>query len=595
MQLHLLGKRDYLTLFLTQLLGAGNAGMAWTILVWALAQHAGNSAWLNISVLLFTLPTLAIATLGGQLGDRCNRQHLLSRLKLAEILVMALCAVALLLDSLLLLLPALSTLGIQAALASPVKHAHLAQMLGKSELTGGIALLTAGTYLAFPSGLTGAAVLIQSGHAPFAGLIFLLLAMLGYLASGFIPDVSTKATTRPWHWPIGRQIYTTLKPSLNQDPGLVRALWGQTWFWSLGLLQILLTPGLAYQWLHGGVGSGVLILTLLATGVAPGALLSVKLSRGGIEIGLIPMSALAMALLGLLTWALAGTWFVRISLVLLGIAAGLYIVPLRALVLSRTLKARGARITAAGNMLGALLGTAACLVAILLAWLGLTAVQLFLLIALLNLAVFIHGFAHVPQYMARFVVWLLTHSLYRVRHDNLGAIPEQGPAILVCNHVSFMDPPLILGAVKRPVRFVMAHTIFYNPIFSFIFRLVGAIPIAPRREDEAIYNRAFERIEDYLARGEIVCIFPEGGITRDGNIQEFKSGVEKIIQRAPVPVVPLAIQGMWGSYFSRHPDRGFGRRRWSRVCLVAGTPLAPARLDRHELQRRIAALRGQWP
>lgn len=599
MQLHWLGRRNYLPLFVTQMLDAGNAGLVWSLLIWSLADHGDGgqsyTIWLAISTLVFTLAPWLLAVPNGRQTTHDNKPVQLKRLKLANILVLILGAAALPWANPPLLWLTLLGLSLHMGLIRPVKNAYLAPIPGPHQSARGQALLIASTYLSFSTGLAGAAALIHSGHTPSAGLIFLPLALLGYGASHCLPDTAAFTATQPCYQPDNNQSGTTWPPGQSQGPGLTQARWGQAWFKSLGLLQILLAPGLASQWLQGGFNSGLVLLILPALGVAAGAWLGAGLSRGGIEIGLIPMGALGMALCGLLTWALASTWLVQITLVLLGMAAGLYTLPLHALVAKRLPTAPRYRHQATGPIPDALLATTACLAILLLIWLGLSAASLFLLISLLNLAVFIYSFACLPQYLARFVVWGLTHSLYRVRHDNLQAIPAQGPAVLVCNHVSFMDPALILGAVKRPVRFVMAHTIFYNPLFNGIFRLVGAIPIAPRREDEAIYHRAFESIEHYLAQGEIVCIFPEGGITRDGHIQTFKSGVEKIIQRTPVPVVPLAIQGMWGSYFSRHPDKGFGRRLWSRVRLVAGAPMTADKVSRHELQRQVTWLRGQWP
>nr|MBP8185403.1 1-acyl-sn-glycerol-3-phosphate acyltransferase [Pseudomonas sp.] len=197
----------------------------------------------------------------------------------------------------------------------------------------------------------------------------------------------------------------------------------------------------------------------------------------------------------------------------------------------------------------------------------------------------------VPEFSMRFMIWLLSHSMYRVEHRGLAQIPDTGAALLVCNHVSFVDALLIGGAVRRPIRFVMYYKIYNLPVLNFIFRTAGTVPIAGRNEDLLIYDAAFKKIAQYLQAGELVCLFPEGKLTTDGELNEFKSGVEKVLAENPVPVIPMALQGLWGSFFSRDPSKGLFRRLWSRVSLVAGPPLA-ASTDRLALQAAVSALRG---
>jgi 1-acyl-sn-glycerol-3-phosphate acyltransferase len=219
--------------------------------------------------------------------------------------------------------------------------------------------------------------------------------------------------------------------------------------------------------------------------------------------------------------------------------------------------------------------------------------QLFLAVSLMNVAVNSYIFKIVPEFSMRFLIWLLTHSMYRVEQRNLQVIPEEGAAVLVCNHVSFVDALLVGGTIRRPIRFVMYYKIYNLPVLNFIFRTAGTVPIAGRSEDLLIYDAAFKKIAEYLRNGELVCIFPEGKLTTDGELNEFKSGIDRILEETPVPVIPLALQGLWGSFFSRDPGKGWFRRLWSRVTLVAGPPLTPAAADRQTLQAQVAALRGE--
>ena len=227
---------------------------------------------------------------------------------------------------------------------------------------------------------------------------------------------------------------------------------------------------------------------------------------------------------------------------------------------------------------------------------GLSIPGLLLATALMNAAVAIYIYTLVPEFLLRFVDWVLINTLYRIRVQGLENIPEHGPVLLVCNHVSFMDPMVIMGCVRRPVRFVMYYRIFETPVIKYVFKAAKAIPIASRKEDPLIMERAFAEVDKELAAGNIVCIFPEGGITRDGTIQRFRPGVEKILAQRPVPVVPLALRGLWGSIFSRR-DTALGRMRvprrfWSKIDLVAGAAVAPELATAALLEEKVRELRG---
>ena len=263
---------------------------------------------------------------------------------------------------------------------------------------------------------------------------------------------------------------------------------------------------------------------------------------------------------------------VRLIVDLLGIGlfTGIFVVPLFALIQSRTHASQMARVFAALNIqnsgfivLAALAGLA------LQRGLGWSSPQMFLALAIANAVVAIWIFTIVPEFLMRFLSWLLVRTLYRLRlHGIEKNVPDEGPALIVCNHVSYMDALILAATIPRPVRFVMYYRIFNIPVMSWIFRTAKAIPIAGAKEDPELMRRAFEEIDAALAAGEIVGIFPEGALTKDGEIAAFKSGVEKILERRPVPVVPMALKGMWSSCTNRAvsaPCRSGGSREWGRV------------------------------
>ena len=195
----------------------------------------------------------------------------------------------------------------------------------------------------------------------------------------------------------------------------------------------------------------------------------------------------------------------------------------------------------------------------------------------------------------RFLAWIIISIVYRLRPTGLENIPAKGPAIVVCNHVSYMDPIILSGSIQRPMRFVMWFKIFQIPLLNFIFKTMKAIPIAGAREDVQIMDDAFEKVDAELAAGNIVCIFPEGGITRDGEIARFRPGIEKIIARRPVPVVPVALGRLWGSWFSRRRDgalRILPGRLLARVPVTVGKPVKPSEVTAARLELLVRTLRG---
>ena len=284
------------------------------------------------------------------------------------------------------------------------------------------------------------------------------------------------------------------------------------------------------------------------------------------------------------------------DLVLIGMFGGFYIVPLYALIQERSEPAFRSRIIAANNILNAVFMVASAGVAIGLFAAGLSIPQIFLVTALMNaaIAVFIYGL--VPEFLMRFLAWLLIHTMYRVRTNGIDNIPDEGACIVVCNHVSYVDAVVIAASVRRPIRFVMDHRIFAIPVLSFIFRAMRTIPIAPAREDAAMKDRAFAEAAQALAAGEIVGIFPEGKLTETGELNPFRPGVQQMVETTPVPVVPLALSGLWGSFFSRsHRGRAMRRLRgvFSRIALTAGPPIPPDAIAPAQLEAVVLALRGE--
>ena len=616
-QFSLLGKRRFLPFFVTQALGALNDNLFKQSLILAILYklniEGDRGIWVNLCALLFIVPFFLFSALAGQFGEKYAKDRLIRLIKLGEIAIMVVAAIGFAFDHLALMLVALFAMGTHSALFGPVKYSILPQTLLPEELVGGNGLVEMGTFLAILAGTIGAGIMLSSGnYTVIVSVVIIAVAVLGYLASRAIPSAPADTPQLRLNWNIFSESWATLRLGLNQTPAVSRSVVGNSWFWFVGAIYLTQIPAYAKDWLSGDETVVTLILTVFSVGIALGSLLCEKLSGRKVEIGLVPFGSFGLTVFGLLLWWHSGlmpqniqandwlgvlgfsqAWWVLLDILGLGVFGGFYIVPLYALIQSRTSESERARVIAANNILNALFMVVSALVTILLLSVaGLTIPELFLVVSLMNIAVNAYIFKIVPEFSMRFLIWLLGHSMYRVQHKHLELIPDEGAALLVCNHVSYVDALLIGGAVRRPIRFVMYYKIYDLPVLNFIFRTAGTIPIAGRGEDEAIHDQAFDRIARYLADGELVCIFPEGKLTTDGQIDEFKAGVMRILERTPVPVIPMALQGLWGSFFSRDPHKGFFHRLWSRVTLVAGAPIAADEATQKLLRERVMALRG---
>ncbi|AVB25032.1 MFS transporter [Pseudomonas syringae] len=617
-QFSLLGKRRFLPFFITQSLGAFNDNVFKQSLILAilykLSIDGDRSIYVNLCALLFILPFFLFSALAGQFGEKYPKDKLIRIIKFGEIVIMVVGAAGFLFNHLELMLAALFAMGTHSALFGPVKYSILPQHLRESELVGGNALVEMGTFLAILAGTISAGVMMSSSqYAWVVAAAIVLVACLGFLASFGIPRAEAASPEMKLNWNIFTQSWATLRMGLGQTPAVSRSIVGNSWFWFVGAIYLTQIPAYAKEWMYGDETVVTLILAVFSIGIALGSLLCERLSGHKVEIGLVPFGSMGLTIFGLLLWWHSGGfpqnvqandwlavlssgrgWLVLFDILGIGVFGGFYIVPLYALIQSRTPLKERSRVIAANNILNALFMVVSAIVSILLLSVAkLSIPQLFLAVSVMNIAVNIYIFKIVPEFTMRFMIWLLGHSMYRVEHRNLDRIPDEGAALLVCNHVSFVDALLIAGAVRRPVRFVMYYKIYQLPVLNFIFRTAGTIPIAGRNEDMDIYETSFKRIAQYLAEGELVCIFPEGKLTTDGEINGFKNGMSRIIQETPVPVIPLALQGLWGSFFSRDPSKTLFRRLWSRVVLVAGSPIAADVATPVDVREEVKALRGK--
>nr|WP_295778616.1 MFS transporter [Rhodoferax sp.] len=625
-QFALLGQRRFAPFFWTQFAGAANDNLfkfAFTVMV----TYQLSVGWLPPAMAglaigaLFILPFLLFSATAGQLTDKYDKTLMIRFVKNLEIAIMAIAAYGFYADQVIVLLLCTFLMGVHSTLFGPVKFALLPQVLNERELTGGNGMVEMGTFVAILLGQVAGGLLVaipSIGHETVA-ISCVVLALIGRGIAGAIPPAPATDPGLKINW---NPISETLRNLRLAHGNLVvfRSLLGISWMWFFGAVFLSQFPSLAKEVLHGNEQVASLLLVVFSIGIGTGSLLCEVMSKRHVEIGLVPMGAIGMSVFAVdLYFASRGLpaaeimglsafiaqpphWRVMADLALLSLFAGLYSVPMYALIQLRSQATHRARIIAANNILNALFMIGSSVIAGALLKSGFTIPQIFLFTGLANAVVAFYIFMLVPEYLLRFVAWVLSHFIYRFKVRGDQHIPTEGAAILVCNHVSFVDAVLLMAASPRPIYFIMDHNIFKVPVLGWLFKLAKAIPIAPRAQDPAAYEAAFDAAAKVLAEGDLLCIFPEGGLTRDGALQEFKGGIMKILERTAqkglnVPVVPMALTNLWGSFFSRVEKgsamvRPFRRGLWSRVGLNVGAALAPQEVQPALLQQRVQQLLG---
>ena len=618
-QFALLSQRRFAPFFWVQFLGAGNDNLfkfAFTVMVtyqlqvsWLPAEKAG----LVIGA-LFILPFLLFSATSGQLADKFDKALLIRFVKTLEIAIMLVAGWGFAERDVPALLLCVALMGLHSTLFGPVKFAYLPQHLNERELTGGNGMVEMGTFVAILLGNVAGGLLIavpESG-ARWTAWACIALAALGRVLAQRVPASPATDPGLQINWNPFSETWRNLKLA-HGNIVVFRSLLGISWMWFFGAVFLSQFPSFARSVLHGNEQVASLLLVVFSIGIGTGALLCERLSRRHVEIGLVPLGAIGMSVFAIdlylasraLPEAAALTlaqfvaqpahWRVMADLALLSLFAGNYSVPMYALIQIRSQPTHRARIIAANNILNALFMIVSSIGVGLLLDMNLSIPQVFLVTGLLNAVVAFYIFMLVPEYLLRFVAFVATRCVYRFQVRGEEHIPAVGAAVLVCNHVSYVDAVLLMAASPRPIRFIMDHRIFAIPVLGALFRLAKAIPIAPQREDPKAYEAAFVQARQVLADGDLLCIFPEGAITRDGELGEFKGGIMKILQTHPVPVVPLALRNLWGSFFSRIERGGamvrpFRRGMFSSVGLVAGPAVPAAQVSPQGLREQVAGL-----
>ena len=603
----------------TQFFGALNDNILKNALVVLLAFR-GIALWglhaeslVSLATLIFILPFFLFSALAGQIADKVEKSKLIRWIKLAEILIMVVAGFGFYFAHYPILFLALFLMGLHSAFFGPVKYSALPELMPTEKLTSANAYVEVGTFVAILMGTIGGGYLVSfSGGEYYLIAILFINSLIGYFLSRGIHKIKIADPNLVIQLNPIPPVISTIKGSYKNKT-VFNSILGISWFWLLGAVVLTLLPIITTQILKGNEHTVTLFLAAFTIGIAVGSIICDRLSFNRIEIGLVPFGSLGMSIFLLDLASVLHGWpsgnhlevndflssensfRILIDLFCIAIFGGIFTVPLYTLIQEKSDPKQRSRIIGANNIINSffmVIGSA------VLMWFLQNKMSLPLILALLafaNLVVAMYIYTLVPEFTLRFLAWILTHCLYRLRVQGENHIPKEGPAILVSNHVSYIDWLIIAAGIKRPICFVMYYKFARIPLMRYLIKSAGVIPIAGKSEDPKIFEEAFLKIADNLNQGNLVCIFPEGSLTKDGEIHEFKKGIEHVIAKNPVPVIPMSLTGLWGSVFSHYKLKGASkvpRRIWFPVRLSIGELIEPAQVTASNLELKVRKLYG---
>jgi len=592
----LLKNRGFFCFFCTQFLGAFNDNF-YKIIVTLVALDVplaagGGKQYIPLIGGLFILPFLFFSGYAGYLADVHSKRSVLVSVKIFEIFAMTIGLLAFFADRMEPMLAVVFLMGLHSTFFSPAKYGILPEMLPEEDLSRGNGLLEMSTFIAIILGtsLGGAIYEAWKDRLAWIGLVLIAVATMGTLTSLGITRVPASGAAKKFGINPVAELWEGIR-SLYADQRLWLTVMGISYFWFLGAFLQMVLPLLGKEILHLGETRIVLLWTFAAIGIGAGSLAAGRLSGDKIELGLVPLGSIGMGLFSVLLFFSDSSFSLSAGvLVLLGFSGGLFAVPLNALLQQRSARHQKGRLIAANNVfntLGMLLASA--MLWALATPLHLSPNEIILILGLLTFALTVYAVYFLPDFLVRFTVWLLTHSLYRIRVIGDENIPLQGPALLVSNHVSFADALLIGASVQRFIRFMLHRDFYEIRWLSGFFRLMNVIPVSANRRDIV---EALRRARRELQDGHVVCIFAEGAISRTGHVMPFKRGFEKIVEGLDVPIIPLHLDQLWGSVFSFKNGRFFWKRphRTPYPVTISFGKAMPATTDTQMLRQSVLDL-----
>lgn len=617
---HLLRDKRFWPTFWTQFWGGFNDNVFKNAMVIMITYKSFSLLGLGAEQMValcggvFILPFFLFSAFAGQVADKLPKHKLMVWIKFWEIAVMIVGAAGFITENISVLLFTLFMMGLQSTFFGPVKYSVLPELINEEELVQGNSLIEMGTFVSILLGTILGGLLIG---LPVVGKYYVSGAVILFSIIGTF--FSTKVQELPATDPKLKVKIGIIRPTLEilklskEVKGVWNSILGISWFWFFGAALLSVLPVFVKDIIGGNQQVVTLFLALFSIGVAIGSILCEKFSHERLELGLVPFGSIGMTifmidlffvdkavfnsasstLIGVSEFlSFSQSWRIIADLALLSIFSGFFIVPLYTYIQQMSRPEVRSRIIAGNNILNALFMVLASLLLTGLYALGWSSTDMFLAFGVLNAVVAMYIYTVIPEFLLRFMCMVLTRSIYRLKVSGLNNIPDEGAAVLVCNHVSFVDWLIIAAGVKRPIRFVMHHSFMKIAFLKFFFRGAKVIPIAGFKECQTTLNKAFDSISEELEAGELICIFPEGQITKDGELNTYKTGIEKILSRNPVAVIPMTLKGLWGSYFSRKYGKAaskplvIGKTILSRIQLDIGPAWKPESVSASALEKK---------
>lgn len=610
-------EKKFFPLFWTQFFGALNDNFFKNALVMFITYKSvvlwglGSASLVAMAGGVFILPFFIFSATAGQIADKFDKSDVIRNVKKLELIIMLVAGFGFYLDNYYILMVVLFLMGTQSAFFGPCKYGVIPELVGEDDLVSANAVVASGSFVAILIGTTlgGIATGLEDA-AHFVSLGVIVFALVGIYASRKHVKVEARDPKIKIDYSLFKPTWDILKIT-RKNKKVFYAVMGISWFWFLGAAILSLLPGLCKEIFGGNETVSTAFLAMFTIGMGFGAFFCEKLSGKKVEMGIVPWASLWMSIFMIDLFYVGYTWSAGTSESLISIQefvtqnnsiralfdlfmissfGGMFIIPQLAYIQKFSKRDEVARTIAGNNIWNAIFMVTAAGILMKLHSLDFTIPQIFCIFAITNFFFAIFIFFKHSKDTWRFNCWFLTHLLYDLKEVGVEKIPEEGAVILCCNHISFVDWLMVMSVSPRPVRFIIDHAFYYVKTGPFWFKQADLVPIATRRESPEILEKAYKTISDRLDNGHILGLFPEGFISRNGQMRRFQPGLNKIISNNPVPIIPIALEGLWGSFFSFHgkgPLKGRISFRRRKVKITVMDPINPQDLDMHDLEDKI--------
>ena len=557
---------------------------------------SGKAFYIWAATFLFTLPFLIFGPWSGYVADKYSKSNVMRSVKAAEIGIMAFGVFAFYVGNINLVLFVLFLMATQSTFFSPAKYGYIPEACSPEAVTRANGWVEMTTFLSIIAGMIAAGFILpfHQGSSTASAVYAVGFAVLGTISVFFIRKVPAVGTSEPFNGnPLSGMLHDVL--DLKKSTPLFLAALANSYFWMIGLLFQTNVVIFAER-LVDDERMITLMPAFIAIGIALGSILASRWSGKKVELGLVPMGAIGMALSALVLYFTQNLyWTSSVFLFIGGVSGGLYIVPLYSYLQQRAPNDEKGRVMATTGILnGAFMLIGALLYGLLAVILKLDPATIFVVLGIMTILAVTYICTVIPEYLIRFCAWLLTHTLYRIRIYGEENIPHEGAALLAPNHVTYIDSLLLGSTMQRFIRFIMHNDFFELPLIQNLFRLMQAIPIDPAKGRENVMA-ALNAATDELKSGHVVCIFPEGKLTRDGEIDEFRTGMETVMSGVDCPIIPVYLGNIWGSLFSWSGGKAILKKPaklFARIVVHFGEPL-PSTTTAAEVESAVRALEAQ--